>query len=297
MSESMGNPTHVFGLSGGIDSVLNMTVCCLTLGKDKVLAYNLPSVYNSGKTKQIAQKVCDNLGVKLNVIAIDNILKEFKNALGEVKQITEENLQARVRANILMAQTSEHNGILINNTNKVEMALGYGTLYGDLTGAWCPLGDLTKLDIWNMACFINMKFGKLIPEELIPGKNLSFSEDKIRPSAELKENQFDPMVWGFDDWLVDSDMSPEDALKDYIKAKKSNNEDWKFYINYGFDNAQKFIEHIEWFYETVNKNAFKRLQAPPVCVLSKTPLKKILNKFEWSEEYAKLKKTIMDNLC
>jgi len=293
MSKSMGNPKHIFGLSGGIDSALNMTVCCLTLGKKNVLAYALPSVYNGAKTKQAAKKVCANLGVKLNTIAIDNILKAYKKALGKVKQITEENLQARVRSTILMAQTSEHNGILINNTNKVELALGYGTLYGDLAGAWCPIGDLTKVEIWGMARFINKKFGKLIPEELIPDESFKFSKDKIIPSAELKNNQVDPMVWGFDDWLVNQE-SPEKVLQGYINAKKSKGKNWDFFVKYGFNDAKKFIKHVEWFFNTANKNQFKRLQAPPVLVMSKTPLgKEDKENYKLTKKYKELKRQLI----
>jgi NAD+ synthase (glutamine-hydrolysing) len=298
MDETLGRPRYIFGISGGIDSALNAALCYLALGKDKILAYNLPAVYNSGQTKNAAQKLCVNLGVKLNFIAIDAILEEFiKASGGGVKPITEENLQARIRAVLLMAQTSQEDAVLINNTNKVELALGYGTLYGDLCGAWCPLGDLTKVEIWEMSRFINSKFGGIIPQELIPGEDCNFAAGKIRPSAELKENQFDPMIWGFDDKLLELFMeykkqTPEKILELYINKK-----DVGYFKKYGLENPEKFIEHCEWFFCKLYANVFKRLQAPPVLALSKSAFgadyRESQYRYEWTQRYKELRIKIL----
>ncbi|GHT34279.1 putative glutamine-dependent NAD(+) synthetase [Endomicrobiia bacterium] len=307
MDEMLGSPKYVFGLSGGIDSALNMVLCSLAVGKSKILAYNLPTFYNSDKTKQAASKLCDGLSIKLKFIAINDILEEFNKTLTQgsnLKSITEENLQARIRTIILMAQTSENNAVLINNTNKVELALGYGTLYGDLAGAWCPLGDLTKTEIWEMARYINSSYGQIIPQELIPGKNYKFNIDQILPSAELKENQFDPMIWGFDDWLLEQFMeykkqTPEKILKTYLKTKHSCMEENNMFDKYGMKNAIKFIEHIEWFFNKLYANVFKRIQAPPVLVLSKSAFggdyRESQYKYEFSSSYQKLKKEILQS--
>ncbi|GHT38849.1 NAD+ synthase [Endomicrobiia bacterium] len=307
MDEMLGNPKYVFGLSGGIDSALNMVLCSLAVGKSKILAYNLPTFYNSDKTKQAASKLCDRLSVKLKFIAINDILEEFNKTLTQgsnLKSITEENLQARIRTIILMAQTSENNAVLINNTNKVELALGYGTLYGDLAGAWCPLGDLTKTEIWEMARYINSSYGQIIPQELIPDKNYKFNIGQILPSAELKENQFDPMIWGFDDWLLEQFMeykkqTPEKILKTYLKTKHSCMEENNMFDKYGMKNSIKFIEHIEWFFNKLYANVFKRIQAPPVLVLSKSAFggdyRESQYKYKFSSSYQKLKEEILQS--
>ena len=311
MDEMLGNPKCVFGLSGGIDSVLNMVLCFLALGKDKILAYNLPTVYNSQATKQAAAKVCSNLGISLNTIAIDNILKEFELSLcrdcqGDVAtdinvscyvpltasvpltldSVTRENLQSRIRMAILMAQTSRENAVLINNTNKVELALGYGTLYGDLAGAWCPLGDLLKTEIWEMARFINEKFGQIIPQELIPDENLRFSENQIYPSAELKENQIDPMIWGFDDWLLEQFAEYKGQTPEKILRLHKDGALKELCAKYNLENANDFTSHCEWFFDKLYTNAFKRIQSPPVLVLSKYAFagdcRESQNKYEWT---------------
>jgi NAD+ synthase (glutamine-hydrolysing) len=300
LDEAFGNPKYVFGLSGGIDSALNMVLCSLALGKEKILAYNLPTVYNSQNTKNAAQKLCDSLKIPLNFIEIDSIFKEFEKALkksSDIQSITEENLQARIRTVILMAQTSQENAVLINNTNKVELALGYGTLYGDLAGAWCPLGDLTKVEIWEMARYINSKFADIIPKELIPDKNFHFGKNRIRPSAELRENQFDPMIWGFDDKILELFMEYKKRSPEKILAMYKNAELKDLCKKYGLEDAAKFIEHIEWFFAKLYANVFKRIQAPPVLMLSKSAFGADYRESQYrrmqTKEYKKLKREIL----
>ena len=202
---------------------------------------------------------------------------------------------------ILMAQTSQKNAVLINNTNKVELALGYGTLYGDLAGAWCPIGDLLKTEIWEMARFVNEKFGQIIPPELIPDENLRFSENQIYPSAELKENQVDPMIWGFDDWLLEQFIehkrqTPEKILRLYLYQDAVLKE---LCVEYNLENANDFISHCEWFFTKLYANAFKRIQSPPVLVLSKFAFpgdcRESQYKYEWTQNYKELKRQIMEN--
>ena len=307
MDEMLGSPKYVFGLSGGIDSALNMVLCSLAIGKNKILAYNLPTLYNSNKTKQAALELCDKIGIQLKFIAISNILEEFDKILTQdsnLKSVTKENLQARIRTVILMTQTSENGAVLINNTNKVELALGYGTLYGDLAGAWCPLGDLTKIEIWEMSRYINSSYGQIIPQELIPDENYKFNSSQIQPSAELRENQFDPMIWGFDDWLLEQFMeykkrTPERILKMYIDTKNSRVEENNMFDKFDMRDAVKFIEHIEWFFNKLYASVFKRIQAPPVLVLSKSAFggdyRESQYKYEFSDNYRKLKMEILQS--
>jgi NAD+ synthase (glutamine-hydrolysing) len=298
MDEMLNKPKYVFGLSGGIDSALNAALCKLAIKEDRIYGCNMPSEFNKETTKNAAQKLAQNIKIKYEVIPIDAILSEYKKVLKYDKTITDENLQARIRALILLAKTSElGNGILINNTNKVELALGYGTLYGDLAGAWCPLADLTKVEIWEMSRLINKVYGNIIPQELIPDKNLKFDKNKIIPSAELKDGQFDPMIWGFDDWLLEKIMTyksstPEKILQSYI-AKEEN----EVFVKYGIQNPEKFIEHIEWFFGKFYANIFKRIQSPPVLVLSKSAFggdyRESQYKYEFTQLYKKLKEKIL----
>ncbi|MDR2426840.1 MAG: NAD(+) synthase [Endomicrobium sp.] len=300
MDEILNKPQYVFGLSGGIDSSLNAALCRLAIKEDRIHGYNMPSKFNKEITKTTAEKLAQNLRIKYEIISINDILSEYKQALNYDKTITEENLQARIRTLILLAKTSElGNGVLINNTNKIELALGYGTLYGDLAGAWCPLADLTKVEIWEMSRMINKAYGNIIPQELIPNKNLKFDENKIAPSAELKERQIDPMIWGLDDWLIEKVMtykssSPEKILRLYISKKEK-----ELFAKYGMDDSKNFIEHIEWFFGKLYTNVFKRIQAPPILVLSKSAFgadyRESQYKYEFTKLYKKLKEEILKN--
>ena len=175
---------HVWlGLSGGIDSAMVAVIAAEALGAAHVGAVAIPSRYTDPRSTTAAQELADNLGVSLHVVPLEPLHGAAEATLGDLLAggTTAENLQARLRMLILMAFVNQHGGILLNTSNKTELALGYGTVYGDLAGILSPLGDLTKTDVIALARWINRE------RAVIP----TFILDRP-PSAELKPDQVDP---------------------------------------------------------------------------------------------------------
>ncbi|HLB53212.1 MAG TPA: NAD+ synthase [Chlamydiales bacterium] len=175
----------ILGLSGGIDSALVAAIACEALGKEQVIALSLPSRYNAPTSLSDAKLLAQNLGLAFQVVSIDPIFQQyldlFTSLFGKApSDMTQQNLQARIRGMILMAFSNEHGLILLNTSNKSEMAFGYATLYGDMAGGLGVLQDVTKGKIYRLAHFVNRE-KEVIPISII---------QKI-PSAELTENQTD----------------------------------------------------------------------------------------------------------
>ena len=175
----------LLGLSGGIDSALVACIAKEALGKENVLAIALPSRYSSEGSVKDASRLAENLGIELKEVSIDPLFQHYLDVLrplfqGKLKDLSEQNLQARVREMILMAFCNEMNALLLNTSNKSEMAMGYSTLYGDMAGGLGVLQDVTKSRVYLLAELVNAK-QTIIPQEIL---------DKV-PSAELKVNQTD----------------------------------------------------------------------------------------------------------
>ncbi len=175
------------GLSGGIDSAVVACLAADALGASNVLGVAMPSIYSSPHSLTDAKELAKNLNIDFKVIPIDSMMQEslanFKTHAFELKnQLTLENIQPRLRGLILMALANEFNYLVLNTGNKSEIACGYCTLYGDMVGGLAVIGDLLKTGVYELARFINVRQGKkIIPPNIITK----------RPSAELRENQFD----------------------------------------------------------------------------------------------------------
>ncbi len=196
----------LIGLSGGIDSALVACIAKEALGAENVLGVTLPSRYSSPGSVHDSEKLAKNLGIELHKIPFDSIFQSYLNLLKPIfenrpSDVTEENIQSRIRGMILMALSNKFGSILLNTGNKSEMAMGYSTLYGDMAGGLGVLHDVTKLHIYELARFINRK-GEIIPKEII---------EKV-PSAELKPNQTD-----FDTLPRYEILDP--IIEDYIEMK------------------------------------------------------------------------------
>jgi len=175
----------ILGLSGGIDSALTAAVAVDALGADKVSALMMPSPYTSQDSLDDAAECAKLLGIKLETINIDPAMAAFDAMLkhlfaGTQPDITEENIQSRIRGNILMAVSNKRGLILLTTGNKSEMAVGYATLYGDMCGGYNVLKDVYKTKVYELANWRNQQ-GRVIPERIITKA----------PSAELKPNQTD----------------------------------------------------------------------------------------------------------
>ena len=229
------------GLSGGIDSALTATIAVDALGSNNVVGVALPSKYNTEESLVDARLLAENLDIEFKVIEIEEIVNIFRNTLkesvnDELGQITDENIQSRVRGNILMALSNQTGAMVVSTGNKSEMAVGYSTLYGDLAGGFALLKDLYKTEVYNLANFRN-SISSVIPQNTI---------DK-EPSAELRPDQFDK------DSLPEYELLDE-ILRMYIEEDSSSEK----IISTGID------ENIVYdVLSKVDRNEYKRKQVAP----------------------------------
>ena len=278
------NPKWVVGASGGIDSSLVIALLVDAFGKDNVLIVNMPSKYNSQKTIGAFEQLAKALELKSFVSPITGTYIELYNMLEEsgvslATSLNEENEQAKIRNLILSSIAARENAIYTCNGNKLEIALGYFTLDGDGRGSVAPIADLTKVEIWEMAKFLNEKIFKkeVIPNALFPDKMFYFDKKGIDPSAELKEKQVDPMKWGYHDALLEAFMNyqvhpVEEIMKWYLNGTlaKNLNISVELLERWDITTPKTFIDDIKWFYSSMRKNVFKRVQSPPIIITSKT---------------------------
>jgi NAD+ synthase (glutamine-hydrolysing) len=242
----LGFKKAIIGLSGGLDSALTTVLTVMALGKENVRVLLMPSQFSSDHSVKDAEDLAKNLDIEYDIIEIEPIYKAYLKSLephfiNTAFNVAEENLQARARGNLLMAISNKFGHILLNTTNKSEMAVGYGTLYGDLAGGISVIGDVYKTEVFELSRFIN-RDKEIIPENTI----------KKPPSAELRPNQ------------KDSDSLPEYDILDrilyeYIEKEQGPNE----IIKLGYD--EKLVKRI---LRMVNINEFKRYQTAPVLRVS-----------------------------
>lgn len=242
----MGFTKAIIGSSGGIDSAVTIALACEALGNEKVRAILMPSEYSTLHSLNDAEKLSKNLGNPYDVIPIKKIYNEFLNELKPVFKnapfgIAEENIQARTRGNLLMAIANKFGYILLNTSNKSELAVGYGTLYGDMAGGLGVLGDCYKLQVYELAKYINSK------EEIIPNNIITKA-----PSAELKPDQ------------KDTDSLPpyeilDQILYQYIERVQGPGE----IKAQGFDTIL-----VDRILRMVNNNEYKRNQFCPIIRVS-----------------------------
>lgn len=243
-------PGAVLGLSGGIDSAFAVAVAVDALGADAVRGVSMPSRYTSQMSLDDAEESAKLLGIRLDTIPIEPAVEAFHAMLADVfkgsaEDLTEENIQSRIRGNTLMAISNKLGNAVINTSNKSEMAVGYSTLYGDMCGAFAPLKDVYKLQVYKLAKWRNSHYcdnflgpkGRVIPERSITRA----------PSAELRENQ------------EDSHSLPDYSELDHIlhgliEEKLSVNE----VVRKGY--ARETVEKIK---RMLYAAEYKRRQAPP----------------------------------
>ncbi|MEM5807832.1 MAG: NAD+ synthase [Candidatus Aenigmatarchaeota archaeon] len=236
----------VLGLSGGIDSSLTAAIACEALGSNNVVGISMPSRYSSQHSIEDAKKLAENLGIYFKIISLEAIFQAYEKTLeeefaGKERDVTEENLQARIRGNILMALSNKFGYLVLSTGNKTELALGYCTLYGDMSGGLAVISDLSKKEVYKLADYFNKKHGK----ELIPRR--CFEKP---PSAELRENQIDPFDYDIISPLVDEIIENRKSKEELIKLGFKEND---------IDNVIKKIL----------KSEYKRKQAPPGIKITK----------------------------
>ena len=231
----------LLGLSGGIDSAVTCCLAAAAIGKDNVLGVTMPSVYSSAGSVEDSRKLARNLGVSFKAIPISSIYNSYIETLsehftGREPDVAEENIQARIRGNILMALSNKFGYLLLSTGNKSEIAVGYCTLYGDMSGGLCVISDLPKTMVYELARFIN-RHEDLIPQEIIA---------KL-PSAELRPNQCDQDT-----------LPPYEVLDQIINLYLNERCSEREIIEREFD-----AETVRWVIRAIDRNEYKRRQAPP----------------------------------
>jgi len=242
----LGFKKALVGLSGGIDSAVVYAMAAEALGNENVMGVLMPSQFSSDHSVSDARKLATNLSAEQHLIEIEPLFAAFSEQLAPLFQnlpfnLAEENLQARIRGTLLMAVSNKFGHILLNTTNKSEAAVGYGTLYGDMNGGLSILGDLYKLEVYDLARYINHD------KEIIPLNSIEKA-----PSAELRPGQ------------KDSDSLPEYDILDqilyqYIELRKGPDA----IIHQGFDEAT-----VKKVLKMVNTTEYKRHQTPPILRVS-----------------------------
>jgi NAD+ synthetase len=236
----------VVGLSGGIDSAVTCAIACDAFGAANILGVAMPSPYTSAASIEDAKQLAENFGCQFEIIGISEVFSALKKSLEHIFSasddhetvnvgITEQNMQARIRGNLLMALSNKYGSLLLSTGNKSEMAVGYCTLYGDMSGGLAVISDVPKLLVYELAHYINLE------KEIIPSR--IFSKP---PSAELAPNQLDQ-----------DDLPPYAVLDPILQAYLERNKSVSEIAAMGFD--RHIVEDIV---KRIRVNEYKRKQAP-----------------------------------
>ena len=234
-----GHTEAVLGLSGGIDSALVATIAADALGPNHVHGISLPSKYSSDHSLSDAQALAGKLGIDLRIIPIQEAVEGLETILhphflGLEPNVAEENIQARARGNLLMALSNKFGWMVLSTGNKTELALGYCTLYGDMSGGLAVISDLSKIDVYALAKWVNTQNPGRIPEGSITKP----------PSAELAPDQVDPFDYNVVSPLVDAIVEERKSPAELVR-----------------DGANPDL--VNSLYQKIRFNEFKRRQAAP----------------------------------
>ncbi len=233
----------IIALSGGVDSALVAAIAVEAIGAENVTTAFLPSYYTSRESREDAERVAGNLGIKLLTIHIQDIFESYLNDLKEVfsgvnPDTTEENLQARTRGNIIMALSNKFGWLVLTTGNKSEMSVGYATLYGDMAGGFAVIKDVPKTMVYELCRYINsVKEREIIPETVLIKA----------PTAELKPNQTDQDT-----------LPPYDVLDSILKGYVEENKGIEELVSLGFQ-----VETVRKVIRMVDSSEYKRRQAAP----------------------------------
>jgi NAD+ synthase (glutamine-hydrolysing) len=235
-----GFSSAVLGLSGGIDSALTATLAVRALGAGNVTGVALPSPYSSSDSLEDARILAKNLGCRFEIIPINDLFATYRKSLqplfaGMPEDLTEQNIQARIRGNLLMALSNKFKSLLLTTGNKSEMAVGYCTLYGDMSGGLAVISDVPKQLVYELSRFVNRD------GEVIPTRSITKA-----PTAELKPDQYDQ-----------DDLPPYDMLDQILELHLEKGFGLAAIISQGFD--EKIVRDI---LRRIRINEYKRKQAP-----------------------------------
>ncbi|MBI3632892.1 MAG: NAD(+) synthase [Candidatus Vogelbacteria bacterium] len=297
------NRKVVIGQSGGIDSGTTAAAYRHVLGKDSVVCINMPMPESNPVLQEAAKQTAENLGVKYEVISIgDLVALEAKKMGVEIGSLSYENLQSRTRMNILATRAQQIGGFFTANFNKVEQAFGYGTLGGDMEGCLAILGDMVKREVYQLADYMNREvYGR----QVIP--QTSFDE---APTADLKKDQKDPFDYGnikrrgYHDEMVrgftEFRRSPEWFVEMYAEEKLES----ELILEPGtlrrlFPTSLHFLKDLEKHWKMFYGSYFKRIQAPPVLIVSRRTfggdMRESILPAHFTKRYLELKEKLLND--
>lgn len=295
-------PRVVTGLSGGIDSAVDLALNVEALGADKMLAINMPTEHNSQTTRSLAMQCAKNLGVEYRISPIQAVYEAELAAHAELgyepAMLVKENIQARARGHRLAGIAAEVGGVFTCNGNKTEVALNYFTLYGDGAGAGAFLADLWKGQIYELARYINERAGReLIPQgiiDIVPSAELS-------PEQNVDEGKGDPIFYPYHDNLlrmfIERRSDPTEVLQHYVAGDLDS---WlgaeSGMVAKYFKTDEAFVTNLEWAWRSYNIE-YKRHQLPPVFIASRRAFgfdrRDTIAEGFYTSAYKKLKQTLL----
>ena len=280
-----GDARFLVGVSGGVDSSLVTALLAHVLGPERVLAVNMPTRFNSDLTRNNARDLCARLGVDYLVCPIEELYERvagivrgarFAAGEGDYTTLVDENVQARIRgADVLAGLAAKFGAVFTNNGNKTETALGYATLYGDVNGAIAPIADLYKTDVFALARHLNETVfeGEVIPANLYDGTTVPSAE--LSGAQDVTKGLGDPIRYGYHDAVLRQMIEYRHHLIDFLEWMLEGS----FFDRIGWDGsigslddfagAEEWIADLEWIDRQLRVNYFKRIQAPPIIVVSK----------------------------
>ena len=265
--QRIGIRKAVVGLSGGIDSAVVVALGVAALGKENVVGLLMPSEFSTSHSVTDAEQLAQNLGIEYHTLPIKNVFNAFNDTLKPVFEgtefdVTEENIQARIRGTLVMSYANKFGAMVLNTSNKSELMVGYGTLYGDLVGSIGVIGDVFKTEVYRLANYINKVQGNVIPEHILTKA----------PSAELRPGQKDQdalpdynvldkvlisflVVMDEQKWLTEKDEIAEIMVKRHKELF----------------NADVSIDTVKHTLKLIFRNSYKGAQVPPKIILGNYP--------------------------
>ncbi|MBT4100067.1 MAG: NAD(+) synthase [Gemmatimonadetes bacterium] len=291
-----GQGRYLVALSGGVDS--SVVACLLerAFGHERVFAVNMPTRHNAAITQQNARQLAATLDIDYLSVSIEDLYGtvadlisplRFARSEGNYSSLVDENIQARIRfSDILSGIAAKHDLLFTNNGNKTELALGYTTLYGDLSGAVAPIADLYKVQVFELGRYLNHLYDEqVIPENLLNRETVPSAE--LSAAQDVTQGLGDPIKYGYHDavlrQLIEYRQHPADLIEWMLTGVFFERLDWRDDTSFSgyFPDVDTWLDDLDWLDRQLRISYFKRIQAPPLIVLSKRAFGFDLRETQW----------------